>query len=142
MLQSVTMYYDTTLHQYNEQLQSWHLLVQEDSDLFFLYTDSDTTLMYRQPSATVETTYLSRATRIQCDGVLYYQLVFTEDVVGLDYFVLYDVSKAMTYVSAKYNYQTLPYVFDWHGFSIQSQTIVVEYDDGEGREVVHFHPLK
>lgn len=71
----------------------------------------------------------------------YYIVVVSEDIVGLDYFILIRESPLRVYISEKYNMQAEPYDFIEQSINFKKNSIGIHYLEQDLKGKVKFSPL-
>lgn len=75
--------------------------------------------------------YVNRIFKIEHESIVYYLIIISEDVVGLDYFLLLLTTPFTVYLSEKYNYDVKPYHFVENSIDFKKKVIQILYDDDE-----------
>lgn len=142
-IESVYLYNDTSYLQYEKSVHNLPISFVVDT------ANNDRAVCYEFNSHNIDTIcflnnimdeqdYISCINKIVVHGKIYYQLIFSEDVVGTDFFMLFDVHSGKTYISSRYNFQAEPYSFDIQTLNMEEQCIDIVYVATKYRENVHF----
>ena len=85
--------------------------------------------------------YIYEISRLEYDSVSFYRIIITEDVVGLDYFLLVRTAPFTIYVSDLYNANAMSYDFIEESIDFEKNTIKILNEEKEF-ETVSFAQLK
>ena len=85
--------------------------------------------------------YIYGISRLEYDSVSFYRIIISEDVVGLDYFILVRTAPFTIYVSDLYNSNAMSYKFIEETIDFEKHTIKILNEEKEF-ETVSFAQLK
>ena len=85
--------------------------------------------------------YIYEISRLEYDSVSFYRIIITEDVVGLDYFLLVRTAPFTVYVSDKYNFNAMSYKFIEESIDFEKHSIKI-FNEEKEFETVSFAQLK
>ena len=143
-IESVYIYNDTLYQQYEKDTHRFPIsfvvdTIRNNRTIYYIHSDSSIdTICSLNRNMIDEQDYISCINRIAVHRNVYYQFIFSEDVVGTDFFILFDVHSGKTYISHKYNFQAEQYNFDIQTLDIKDRSIDVVYTVTKCRETIYF----
>lgn len=142
-IESIYLYNDTLYQQYEKDAHRFPIsfvgdTISNDIIVYYVHSGNMETICSLNSNIIDEQDYISCINKIVVHGKVYYQFVFSEDVVGTDFFILFDVHSGKTYISHKYNFQAEQYNFDIQTLDIRDRSIDVVYTVTKCRETIHF----
>ena len=81
--------------------------------------------------------YIYGISRLEYDSVSFYRIIISEDVVGLDYFILVRTAPFSVYVSDPYNINAMSYKFIEESIDFEKHTIKI-LNEAKESETVSF----
>jgi hypothetical protein len=86
--------------------------------------------------------YIDEISAICYKSNKYYRILVSEDIVGLDYFLIVKESPFECYISDEYNFQADYYNFEEYSINFKKGFIEIYYPENQITEIVFFKPIK